>query len=300
MTQTDRIATATTAAPGTVPQAWQGVAGAGWLRRLLIGLALLLSAMFLVLPLAVIFAQAFAAGIGGWASNIIAPDTLHAIWLTILTAIVVVPVNIGFGIAAAWAIAKFTFPGRKLLMTVIELPFSISPVVAGVAYLFVYGAQGLLGPTLEEAGVQVMFTIPAIYLVSLFVTSPFVARELVPLMQAQGTDEEEAAITLGASGIKTFLRVTLPNIKWALLYGAILCNARVMGEFGAVSVVSGNIRGQTNTLPLQVELLYNDYNAIGAFAAASTLTVLALVTIFAKVIVERRAEGAIRRRGGGH
>jgi sulfate transport system permease protein len=207
----------------------------------------------------------------------------------VVTAIVVVPVNIGFGIAAAWAIAKFDFAGKKLLTTLIELPFSVSPVVAGVTYLLLYGAQGLFGPALERWDVQVMFTVPAIWLVSLFITSPFVVRELLPLMQTQGRDDEEAAVSLGAGFWQTFRRVTLPNVKWALLYGAILCNARVMGEFGGVSVVSGNIRGETNTLPLQVEVLYNDYNATGAFAAATALALLALVTLGAKAVLERRA-----------
>jgi sulfate transport system permease protein len=238
----------------------------------------------------VIFAQAFSKGIATYLANIAAPDTLYAIALTVVTAIVVVPINIGFGIAAAWAIAKFDFRGKKLLTTLIELPFSVSPVVAGVIYLLLYGAQGLFGPLLDAWDVQIMFTVPAIWLVSLFITSPFVVRELLPLMQAQGRDDEEAAISLGAGFWQTFRRVTLPSIKWALLYGAILCNARVMGEFGGVSVVSGNVRGQTNTLPLQIEVLYNDYNATGAFAAATTLALLALVTLLAKTFMERHVE----------
>jgi sulfate transport system permease protein len=207
--------------------------------------------------------------------------------LTVITALIAVPLNIVFGLAAAWTVTKFDFPGRTLLIALIELPYSISPIVAGVAYMFVYGSQGLFGPLLEALGLKVMFALPAIVLASMFVTAPFVARELIPLMQVQGNDEEEAAVTLGASGFATFLRVTLPNIRWAVLYGAILCNARVMGEFGAVSVVSGNIRGQTTTLPLQIELLYQDYNVAGAFAAATVLTAVALLTILIKALLER-------------
>jgi sulfate transport system permease protein len=206
-----------------------------------------------------------------------------------LVAVVVVPINIGFGVAAAWAVTRFRFPGKKLLLTAIEIPFSVSPIVAGVTYILLYGGQGLLGPWLAAHDLRIMFSVPAIILVTLFVTSPFVARELIPLMQAQGSEQEEAAATLGARGWQIFRRVTLPNIRWALLYGAILCTARAIGEFGAVSVVSGNIRGETNTLPLQVELLYHDYNAAGAFAAASTLALLALVTLVLKAILESRA-----------
>ena len=255
---------------------------------LLVGTGLLLAALVLVAPILAIAVNAFGAGFGHYLATVTHPDTLHAIGLTVLTAIVVVPVNIAFGVCAAWSICRFRFPGRKLLIAVIEVPFSVSPVVAGVAYLFVYGDQGLFGGVLEAMDTRVMFTVWAIFLVSLFVTSPYVARELIPLMQVQGSEGEEAAISLGASGLRTFLLVTLPNIKWGLLYGAILCNARVMGEFGAVSVVSGNIRGQTNTLPLHIELLYHDYNTAGAFAAATTLTVLAVLTLVVKTIVERR------------
>ncbi len=255
---------------------------------LLILAALATGAVFLAVPLAVIFIQAFKAGLGVYLSKITEPATLHAIGLTVLTALVVVPVNIGFGIAAAWLVTRYRFPGRKLLMAVIDIPFSVSPIVAGVTYLFLYGAQGLFGPALEAMGLQLMFTIWAIFLVSLFVTSPFVARELIPLMQQQGGEDEEAALSLGASGFQILWHVTLPNIRWALLYGAILCNARVMGEFGAVSVVSGSVRGQTMTLPLQIELLFNDYNALGAFAAASVLALLSLVTLAAKALLEHR------------
>ncbi len=260
-------------------------------RRLLIGFVLALSAVFILAPLAVIFGQAFSMGLGYFASTIAAPDTRHAILLTVLTALIAVPINTGFGIAAAWAVTKFDFPGRRLLVVLIEIPFSISPIVAGTAYLFVYGLQGLFGPALQDADIRILFALPGIVLASMFVTAPFVARELIPLMEAQGRSEEEAAVSLGANGWQVFRRVTLPNVKWALLYGVVLCNARVMGEFGAVSIVSGNIRGQTNTLPLQIELLYNDYNTVGAFAAASILTLLALVTLAVKVLLEARGAG---------
>ena len=264
-------------------------------RRTLIAFVLVVGALLVVAPLAVIFTQAFRLGVSTFAANIAHPDTRHAIMLTVLTALIAVPVNTAFGVAAAWAITKFDFRGKRALTVVIEIPFSISPIVAGVAYLFVYGLQGLFGPALQTAEIKVLFALPGIVLASMFVTAPFVARELIPLMQAQGRDLEEAATSLGASGWRTFFSVTLPNIRWALLYGVVLCNARVMGEFGAVSVVSGNIRGQTNTLPLHVELLYHDYNTVGAFAAASILTLLALVTIVAKVLLERQGAGRVRR-----
>jgi sulfate transport system permease protein len=243
--------------------------------------------LFLIAPLALIFSSALSQGIGTFFNSLTEPGTQHAILLTVTTALIAVPINIVFGLAAAWTVTKFVFPGRTLLISLIELPYSISPIVAGVAYIFVYGSQGLFGPLIEAMGIKVMFALPAIVLASMFVTAPFVARELIPLMQVQGTDEEEAAVTLGASGFATFMRVTLPNVRWAVLYGAILCNARVMGEFGAVSVVSGNIRGQTTTLPLQIELLYQDYNVAGAFAAATVLTAVALLTIVIKVALER-------------
>ncbi|UGX86780.1 sulfate ABC transporter permease subunit CysW [Phyllobacterium meliloti] len=258
---------------------------------LLILSAMVLSALFIGVPIAVIFSYAFREGVAVYFSQITQPATLHAIWLTVLTAIVVVPINMIFGICVAWLVTRFRFPGRGLLITFIEIPFSVSPIVAGVTYLFLYGSQGLLGPLLESYDIKIMFTVPAIVLVSLFVTSPFVARELIPLMQAQGSEDEEAAITLGATGLQTFFYVTLPNIRWALLYGAVLCNARVMGEFGAVSVVSGAIRGQTNTLPLQIELLFNDYNVTGAFAAASTLALIAVITLILKYFLERKQAG---------
>jgi sulfate transport system permease protein len=260
-------------------------------RFALITFVLLFGALLVLAPLVVIFVQAFSMGVDAYAAAIAHPDTRHAIMLTVLTALIAVPVNTAFGIAAAWAITKFDFWGRRFLLVVIEIPFSISPIVAGVAYLFVYGLQGLFGPALESADIKILFALPGIVLASMFVTAPFVARELIPLMQAQGRDLEEAATSLGASGWRTFFSVTLPNIRWALLYGVVLCNARVMGEFGAVSVVSGNIRGQTNTLPLHIELLYHDYQTAGAFAAASILTVLAVFTIVAKVLLERRGAG---------
>jgi len=264
-------------------------------RRLLIAIVLILVVLVVVAPLAVIGVQAVSKGIGYFARTIAQPDTRHAILLTVATALIAVPINIAFGVAAAWAITKYDFRGRRLLLIVIEIPFSISPIVAGVCYLFVYGLQGLFGEMLQSADIKILFALPGIVLASMFVTAPFVARELIPLMQAQGRDLEEAATSLGASGWRTFFSVTLPNIKWALLYGVVLCNSRVMGEFGAVSVVSGNIRGQTNTLPLHIELLYHDYNAVGAFAAASILALLAVVTLIAKVALERRGAGRVSR-----
>ena len=256
--------------------------------RLLIGVAVVLTLLFIAAPMAYIFARALSQGWAVYAANILHPMTLHAIWLTTVTALIVVPLNVAFGIAAAWAVAKHRFPGRGLLVTIIEIPFSISPIIAGICYLLLYGRQGLLGPFLREHDLQVMFALPGIVLVTMFVTAPFVAREVLPLMQAQGTEQEQAAVTLGASGWQVFRRVTLPNIKWALLYGAVLCTARAVGEFGGVSVVSGNIRGQTNTLPLHVELLFNDLNAVGAFAAASTLTLIAVIALVVKAFLETR------------
>lgn len=260
--------------------------------RLLIGLAVGLTLLLVVAPLAFIFVQAFSQGWRVYATTIMHPDTLHAIWLTSVVAVIVVPLNVAFGIAAAWAVAKHSFPGRAVLVTLIEIPFSVSPIIAGICYLLLYGRQGLLGPWLQDVDVQLMFALPGIVLVTMFVTSPFVAREVLPLMQAQGSEQEQAAVTLGASGWQIFTRVTLPNIKWALLYGAVLCTARAVGEFGGVAVVSGNIRGQTNTLPLHVELLFNDLNAVGAFAAASTLTLIALVALLVKAAVEGRKDSS--------
>lgn len=258
--------------------------------RILIGVAVVLTLLFIAAPLVFIFARAFSEGWQVYASNILHPATLHAIWLTTLVAIIVVPLNVAFGVAAAWAVAKHRFWGRSALVTIIEIPFSISPIIAGICYLLLYGRQGLLGPWLQANDLQVMFALPGIVLVTMFVTAPFVAREVLPLMEAQGTEQEQAAVTLGASGWQVFTRVTLPNIKWALLYGAVLCSARAVGEFGGVSVVSGNIRGQTNTLPLHVELLFNDLNAVGAFAAASTLTLIAVVALVLKAVLEGRRE----------
>ena len=255
----------------------------------LIALGGTIGGLLLGLPLIIIFTMAFREGIALYAAKIIEPDTLHAVWLTVLTALVVVPINTIFGICVAWAVTRHSFRGQSLLIALVEIPYSVSPIVAGVAYLFLYGMQGLWGPWLAAHDIQIMFSIPAIFLVSLFVTSPFVARELIATMQTQGVEDEEASISLGATGLQTFLRVTLPNIKWGLLYGVILCNARVMGEFGAVSVVSGSIRGKTNTLPLQIELLFNDYNTTGAFAAASILTLLAVLTLGLKLWLERKS-----------
>ena len=263
-------------------------------RRALIGAVLIIGAFLILAPLLIIGVEAFAKGWQVYRDTILHPDTRHAIMLTVLAALIAVPVNTAFGVAAAWAITKFDFRGKGFLLVVIEIPFSVSPIVAGVAYLFVYGLQGLFGPTLDAYGIKILFAIPGIVLASMFVTAPFVARELIPLMQAQGRDLEEAAVSLGASGFRTFFSVTLPNIKWALLYGVVLCNARVMGEFGAVSVVSGNIRGQTNTLPLHIELLYHDYQAAGAFASASILALIAVFTIIAKVALERQGAGRVR------
>jgi sulfate transport system permease protein len=259
-----------------------------FVRWLLIGVALLFLGLFLVVPLAAVFVEAFAKGVGYYFHTFNDANTLSAIKLTFITAAIAVPLNCVFGVAAAWAIAKFDFRGKTVLITLIDLPFSVSPVVSGMIYVLLFGAQGLLGPWLLEHNIKIIFAVPGIVLATMFVTFPFVARELIPLMQAQGRTEEEAARVLGASGWQTFWRVTLPNIKWGLLYGVILCNARAMGEFGAVSVVSGHIRGQTNTIPLHVEILYNEYNFVGAFAVASLLTFLAVVTLALKTWAERK------------
>lgn len=280
---------------GHAPNKPPRVGDTALVRRTLIGFVLVFGALLVLAPLIVIGVQAFAQGWKVYSATITNANTRHAIMLTVLTALIAVPINTVFGVAAAWAITKFDFFGRRLLLVVIEIPFSVSPIVAGVAYLFVYGLQGLFGPALEAADIKILFALPGIVLASMFVTAPFVARELIPLMQAQGRELEEAATSLGASGWRTFLTVTLPNIKWAMLYGVVLCNARVMGEFGAVSIVSGNIRGQTNTLPLHIELLYHDYQAAGAFASASILALIAVFTILAKVALERRGAGRARR-----
>ena len=259
-------------------------------RLLLIAVALIFVALFLVLPLVVVFQQAFEKGLAVYVAAIREPDALAALRLTLLTAGIAVPANLLFGLAAAWAIARFEFTGRNVLLTLIDLPFAISPVISGVIFVLLFGRQGWLGPWLAEHDFEVIFAVPGIVLATIFVTFPFVARELIPVMQASGREEEEAAVVLGASGWQIFWRVTLPNIKWGLLYGIILCNARAMGEFGAVSVVSGHIRGLTNTLPLQVEILYNEYQFQAAFAVASLLALLAIVTLIAKSIVEWRGQ----------
>jgi len=258
-------------------------------KGLLIGAAMLFLGLFLVVPLAAVFVQAFDKGWGPYWAALQDPDAQTAIRLTLLTAGVSVPLNTIFGIAAAWAIAKFDFPGKSLLVTLIDLPYAVSPVISGMIFVLLFGARGVLGPFLSEHDIKIIFAVPGIVVATMFVTFPFVARELIPLMQAQGSDEEQAAVSLGATGWQAFRRVTLPNVKWGLLYGVILCNARAMGEFGAVSVVSGHIRGKTNTLPLHVEILYNEYNFVGAFAVASILTLLALVTLVLKSLVEWRA-----------
>jgi sulfate/thiosulfate transport system permease protein len=262
-------------------------------RRILIAIALGFLGLFLLLPLAVVFTEALGKGIGGYFETFLDSDVRAAIGLTLLVATIAVPMNVLFGIIAAWAIAKFDFIGKNVLITLIDLPFSVSPVVSGLIFVLVFGAQGIIGPWIAAHGVQIIFATPGIALATIFITFPFVARELIPLTQSQGKAEEEAALTLGASGFKTILTVTLPNIKWALLYGVLLCNARAMGEFGAVSVVSGHIRGLTNTIPLQVEILYNEYNIAAAFSLASVLAFLALVTLGLKSVLEWRYGDAI-------
>ncbi len=260
-------------------------------QALLIAVALLFLGLFLVLPLAAVCAQALAKGAGAYLSAVRDAETLAAVRLTLLTAAVAVPLNLAFGLCAGWAIGKFEFRGKQALITLIDLPFAISPVVSGLIFVLLFGRTGFLGPWLAEHDVKIIFAVPGIVLATVFVTFPFVARELIPIMQAAGTDEEEAARVLGASGAQIFWRVTLPSVKWGLLYGVILCNARAMGEFGAVSVVSGHVRGLTNTLPLHVEILYNEYNFQAAFAAASLLALLALLTLVVKSVVEARAAG---------
>jgi sulfate transport system permease protein len=257
-------------------------------RWLLIAIAVGFLGLFLLLPLVAVFTEAFRKGAGAYAAALVEPDALAAVRLTLITALVAVPLNVLFGLAASWCIAKFDFRGKNLLITLIDLPFAVSPVISGMIFVLLFGAQGWFGTWLSDRDIQIVFAVPGIILATTFVTFPFVARELIPLMQEQGSEEEEAARVLGASGWQIFFRVTLPNIKWGLLYGVILCNARAMGEFGAVSVVSGHIRGLTNTLPLHIEILYNEYNFAAAFAVASLLTFLALVTLVAKSAVEWR------------
>ncbi len=274
----------------TIRHARAGTTEPAWVRWSLIGLALGLVFLFLLLPLAAVFTEALRKGLPAALEALREPDAWSAIRLTLLTAAVAVPLNLMFGVAAAWAVAKYEFKGKAFLTTLIDLPFSVSPVVAGLIYVLMFGAQGWIGPWLAEHDIKIVFAVPGIILATVFVTFPFIARELIPLMQAQGTDEEQAAIVLGATGWQTFWHVTLPNIKWGLIYGVILCNARAMGEFGAVSVVSGHIRGQTNTLPLHVEILYNEYQSVAAFAVASLLALLALLTLLVKSLVEWRFE----------
>jgi sulfate/thiosulfate transport system permease protein len=267
-------------------------------RTVLIAAALAFLGLFLLLPLLAVFVEALRQGLGAYLAAITEPDALAAIQLTLSVAAIAVPLNLVFGIAAAWAIAKFEFTGKSLLTTLIDLPFSVSPVIAGLIYVLLFGAQGILGPWLAAHDLKIIFAVPGIVLATIFVTFPFVARELIPLMQEQGAEEEEAARMLGAGGFQIFLRITLPNVKWGLLYGVLLCNARAMGEFGAVSVVSGHIRGLTNTMPLHVEILYNEYNFVAAFAVASLLTLLALLTLVLKVALEWRSKRSQRALGG--
>ena len=267
-------------------------------RLALTGFAVLLLGVFLVLPLAAVFSEALRKGWSAYAESLHDPEALAAIQLTLTVAAVAVPLNLVFGIAAAWAIAKFEFRGKNLLVTLIDLPFSVSPVVSGLVYVLLFGARGVFGPWLQGHGIEIIFALPGIVLATVFVTFPFVARELIPLMQEQGTMDEEAALTLGAGPVRTFLTVTLPNIRWALLYGVLLCNARAMGEFGAVSVVSGHVRGVTNTMPLHVEVLYNEYNFVAAFAVASLLALLAIVTLAAKSFLEWRYGDELAGRSG--
>jgi sulfate/thiosulfate transport system permease protein len=265
-----------------------------WLQNLLIGFTLLGLGILLVLPLAIVFIEAFRQGISAYLMSFRDAAAWHAIKLTLIATLISLPLNLVFGLAAAWAIAKFDFWGKSLLITLIDLPFAVSPVIAGLVFVLMFGAQGWLGPWLAEHDLKVVFAVPGIVLATVFVTAPFVARELIPLMQEQGSDEEQAAISLGAGGWQTFTRVTLPSIKWALLYGVILCNARAMGEYGAVSVVSGHIRGKTNTLPLHVEILYNEYNVVAAFAMASLLALLGVVTLILKTFLEWKVQDQLR------
>ena len=261
-----------------------------WVRYTLITIALLFFLSCLILPLILVFVEAFKQGVGVYAQALVHPDTLSAVKLTLLTAVIAVPLNVVFGVAAAWCVAKFNFRGKSILTTIIDMPFSVSPVIAGLMLVLIFGTQGWFGSWLMDNDIKILYAVPAIVLATIFITVPFVARELIPLMEAQGTEEEEAAIVLGASGWQTFWKVTLPNIKWGLIYGVILCNARAMGEFGAVSVVSGHIRGETNTLPLHVEILYNEYTFSAAFAVSSLLAILAIVTLVLKTWVEIRQE----------
>jgi sulfate transport system permease protein len=270
-------------------------------RRILVGTTIAFLGLFLLIPLAAVFTNALSKGFGAYFESFKDPDAIAAIKLTLITAVIAVTANLIFGIAASWCIAKFEFPGKSLLITLIDLPFAVSPIISGMVFVLLFGLQGVLGPWLARHDIKILFAVPGIVLATIFVTFPFVARELIPLMRSQGREEEEAAIVLGASGWRTFFHITLPNVKWGLLYGIILCNARAMGEFGAVSVVSGHIRGLTNTMPLQVEILYNEYNFVAAFAVASLLAFLALATLVAKTLVEwkvqRAADAAVAPQG---
>jgi len=279
---------AAAASPRPSPHAPPVVTEPGWVRTGLLGASMVFLLLFLFLPLAGVFVEAFRKGLAAYVAGFGDPAVRHAIVLTLTVAAISVPLNAVFGLAAAWAVAKFEFRGKTLLTSLIDLPLAVSPVISGMIFVLIFGLHGWIGPWLQRNGIEIIFALPGIVLATLFVTLPYVARELIPLMQEQGTQDEEAALTLGASGWQTFRLVTLPNVKWALLYGVILCNARAMGEFGAVSVVSGHIRGRTNTMPLQIEVLYNEYNFTAAFAVASVLALLALVTLAAKTIIERR------------
>ena len=283
------MATALGHATGAQVRPTVATSEARWVRWTLIGITLGFLGLFLVVPLVAVFREALPDGLGTYLASFRDPDALAAVRLTLLVAAISVPANLLFGVAAAWCIARFRFPGRQLLMTLIDLPFAVSPVISGLIFVLLFGLQGWLGPWLQAHDIHVIFAVPGIVLATTFITCPFVARELIPLMQEQGSDEEEAALSLGASGWQTFRRVTLPNVKWALIYGVILCNARAMGEFGAVSVVSGHIRGRTNTMPLHVEILYNEYQFSAAFAVASLLALLALLTLLLKTLVEWKA-----------
>lgn len=280
--------------PPTRPKRRRQAVGEGPITRgLLIGIAVTFLALMLIAPLIVVFVQAFSRGIGVYFDALSQPDTMSALGLTLLVAAIAVPANLVFGVAASWAIAKFDFKYKSFLLTLVDLPFAVSPVVSGLIFVLLFGANSALGPLLEANNIKILFAVPGIVIATIFITFPFIARELIPLMQQQGTSEEEASVSLGASGWRTFFLVTLPNVKWGLLYGVLLCNARAMGEFGAVTVVSGNIRGQTNTLPLHIEILYNDNQAAAAFAVASLLAALALVTLAVKTVLEARFAGEL-------
>ena len=278
----------------TRPHKRKAVIGEGpGTRAVLLAVALVFLGLMLIAPLLVVFVEAFSRGFGVYIDALALPDTMSALQLTLLVAAIAVPANLVFGVAAAWLIAKFDFKGKSFLLTLIDLPFAVSPVVSGLVFVLLFGANSVLGPVLDDMGIKILFAVPGIVIATIFITFPFIARELIPLMQQQGSSEEEAAVSLGAGGWRTFFLVTLPNVKWGLLYGVLLCNARAMGEFGAVSVVSGHIRGMTNTLPLHIEILYNDNKAAAAFAVASLLAMLALITLAVKTLLEARFAGSL-------